>query len=169
MAKRSLSGGDLKSINRWITRLGQYNRLTGKRKANIARAKLRLRYRSLGHGKHRLVYDLGNGCVLKVAISLRGMLCNKLEHKLYFSCAKPIKQHLCPVTGFGHGWILMRKMQAKVPNARKYHRQLKMIRTKLRKAGIYPIDLKRANLAMYGGRIVVVDYGHFKSVKNNAK
>lgn len=163
MVMSRLSGDDRRSISRWIAKLGQYNRLTFKRKAKKARAELRLRYRSLGHGQHRLVYDLGNGCVLKVPISLRGMMCNELEHKLYASCAKPIKKHLCPVFGFGHGWILMRKMKAKVPFTRKYHKQLKLLRTKLRKAGIRPIDLKRANLAMYGGIIVVLDYGHFQA------
>jgi hypothetical protein len=157
MVKR-VSGDDRRSISRWIAKLGRYNRLTSKRRAKIARAKLRLPYRRLGHGVHRLVYDLGNGFVLKVAISLRGMKCNELEHRLYASCTKPIKKHLCPVVEFGQGWIVMKKM--KVPCTGKHHK-LKLLRKKFRKAGILPKDMRRANLATYKGRIVVVDYGNF--------
>jgi len=104
------------------------------------------------------VYDLGNGYVLKVAISSSGMRCNELEYRLYASCTKHIKQHLCPVVGFGHGWIMMKKM--KVPGTDKHHK-LKLLREKFRKAGIQPNDMRRTNSAIYEGRIVVVDYGNF--------
>jgi len=165
MVKR-VSGDDRRSISRWIAKMGQYNRLTlgqynrlmPKRRAKMARAERRLPYRSLGHGSFRLVYDLGNGYVLKVAISSSGMRCNELEYRLYASCTKPIKQHLCPVVGFGHGWIMMKKM--KVPGTGTHHK-LKLLSEKFRKAGIQPNDMRRANSAMYEGRIVVVDYGNF--------
>lgn len=163
MVKR-VSGDVRRSISRWIAKLerynwlGQYDRLTPNHRAKIARAELRLPYRSLGHGFYRLVYDLGNGYVLKVAISSSGMRCNELEYRLYASCTKHIKQHLCPVAGFGHGWIIMKKM--KVAGTGK-HLKLKVLSKKFRKAGILPYDMKRANSAMYEGRIVVIDYGNF--------
>jgi len=165
MVKR-VSSDDRRSISRWIAKMGRYNWLTmgrynslsSKRRAKIARAELRLPYRSLGHGFYRLVYDLGNGYVLKVAISSSGMRCNELEYRLYASCTKHIKQHLCPVVGFGDGWIMMKKM--KVSGTGKHHK-LNLLREKFRKAGIQPNDMRRANSAMYKGRIVVVDYGNF--------
>ena len=166
MVKR-VSSDDRRSISRWIDKMGrynrltmgQYNRLTSERRAKIARAELRLPYRSLGHGFYRLVYDMGNGYVLKVAISSSGMRCNELEYRLYTSCTKHLKQHLCPVVGFGHGWIMMKKV--KVSGTGKHHK-LNLIRKKFRKAGIQPTDMRRAgNSAMYEGRIVVVDYGNF--------
>jgi len=86
------------------------------------------------------------------------MRCNELEYRLYASCTKHIKQHLCPVVAFGHGWIVMKKM--KVPGTGKHHK-LKLLSEKFRKAGIQPYDMKRANSAIYEGRTVVVDYGNF--------
>lgn len=41
------------------------------------------------------------------------------------------------------------------------HHKLKLLSEKFRKAGIQAIDMKRANSAMYEGRIVVLDYGNF--------
>lgn len=41
------------------------------------------KYKLLGVGSSRKVYDLNNGYVLKLAIDVRGILQNKNEHKIY--------------------------------------------------------------------------------------
>lgn len=141
MVRRRISGNDRKKISSWIPMLKKYNGLHYNRKAKLAKAVLYLRYRSLGYGRHRLVYDMGNACVLKVAISIRGLMCNVMEQKLYVSSAKSIKKQLCPVVGARNGWILMRKMRGIVFKTRRFHKQLRLLKKKLRKAGIRPADL----------------------------
>ncbi|OLO28585.1 hypothetical protein BTR23_17790 [Alkalihalophilus pseudofirmus] len=72
-----------KYINLWILKINQYQKLNILQKVNIAKKVLKLRYKMIGFGYHRIVYDLENGFVLKVAISIAGIYNNKTENQIY--------------------------------------------------------------------------------------
>jgi hypothetical protein len=117
----------------------------------------------LGHGVFRIVYDLGNGYVLKVAIRKSGISCNNKEFNIYKNSPQHLQKRLCPVKEYGHGWIIMKKMTRKVSMAERSHRrQISELAREFLAYGIEPRDLKKDNLASSSkGDIVIVDYGHF--------
>jgi hypothetical protein len=71
-------------------------------RANKAKEILQLKYKKIGNGWQRIVYDLNNGYVLKVALTKKGIQCNKKEFKIYNHCRADLRKHLCPVKEVGH-------------------------------------------------------------------
>ena len=49
----------------------------------------------IGAGGTRIVYDLGNGNVLKIAKSKKGIQCNKMEVTLYQDILETVKKVFC--------------------------------------------------------------------------
>jgi hypothetical protein len=167
-----LSANDLKYINLWIGKIEQFN-IKNKEKKSVLLKKanntLQLKYQMIGAGKHRVVYDLNNGFVLKVVISLRGIQCNSTEVQFYTQSPDDIKKYLCPVKEYGHGWIIMQKVD-KIPKTKKIDKMLTQIENKFKEMGIKPMDLRRKNgeprtknLALSAeGDLIIIDYGNFK-------
>ena len=81
----------------------------------IANNTLKFKYKMIGHGFNRIVYDLDNGYILKIALSYVGLIGNANEAYLYNNCNEEVKKYLCPVKEFGSGWIIMKKMETNAP------------------------------------------------------
>lgn len=112
-----LKSKKLKHIQKWIKIL---------EKGEIAEQseewskKLKLPYKAIGVGKHRVVFDLGNYLVLKVAKIAKGITCNKNEVDLYQSVPSSLQKRLCKIVEYGHGWLIMKKINKIVPKKKKY-------------------------------------------------
>jgi hypothetical protein len=128
----------------------------------------------IGIGGTRIVYDLGNGYVFKIAKSKKGILCNKMEATMYQSSLKPLlKDHLAPIIDYdkAYRWIIMKKYDRKFPAASEiYRRKLKKLVKTFLVHRIIPSDGVRHYIKPYtpnlrikrNRQIVVIDYGGFK-------
>ena len=155
-----LSDLDVQAIQLWLSKMNDYKDESYEQRINYIKSNLRLNYKFIGAGWNRIVYDLQNGYVLKVAIRDCGFLSNEREYHLYTHGPPRLRKHLCPVKKYGHGWIIMEKVDLKPPINQSFNK--KLIKTFLR-AGIEPHDLKVANLGLSKkGKIIVIDYGNFK-------
>ncbi|WP_134699060.1 hypothetical protein [Ammoniphilus sp. YIM 78166] len=131
---------------------------------------LKLNYKIAGTGKNRIVYDLDNGLVLKVSISLRGIKHNFVEYDLYNTVSSCLKDHLAAIVDHGYGWNIMEKLDVEVPRSKKNKKKVLRIYQNFIEEGIRPRDIlsknkKNArwkNLGMdQAGKIKVLDYGDF--------
>ncbi|MDQ0218050.1 hypothetical protein ELQ35_01500 [Peribacillus cavernae] len=157
-----LSDDEIKSIHFWISQMRQYRFRSIKEKIKKAKNTLKLKYNVIGSGVNRIVYDLNNGYIVKIAISNLGLKSNETEFDIYTHCPQEIKRYLCPMKEFGHGWIIMKKMKAKVPWQIIEITKLVDLQVKFVSYGILPLDLRMANVALSDeNEIAVVDYGHF--------
>jgi len=145
----------------------------GHNKKRSVAAKVRIKGKTfIGSGARRIVYDLGNGYVLKVAKGKYGIKNNKREVRTYKSSPASIKKLLGEITGYEkkYNWIKMKKYTRKFPHLKGYRRKLYRVRNVLRNYGIIPYEvLSRRGLPNYqnlrlkqNGRIVVIDYGNFR-------
>jgi hypothetical protein len=141
-----------------------YRSLSERHRLRKVNKVLRFNYQILGSGKTRIVYDLGNGYVLKVAISKRGLKSNQTESHLYNGYSARLRKYLCPVVESGEGWIIMKKMNRLLELTERYERKLPRIKRKFKKAGVKARSLRSKNLAVYRHRLMVIDYGSFKNV-----
>jgi hypothetical protein len=157
-----LSDLDIQSINLWISKMNHYKDVDRKQKIKNAQSILQLKYKRIGAGSSRIVYDLENGYVLKVALSEGGVKCNETEFNIFTNCPPDLREHLCPVKEFGCSWNIMKKMIPKIPVNEIYNEKLSELNNKFRKYGIIPRDTNNNNLALSKkGEIIVIDYGHF--------
>ncbi|MCZ8510862.1 hypothetical protein O9H85_00075 [Paenibacillus filicis] len=101
------------------------------------------RKKVIGSGARRLVYDLGNGYVLKVSKSKNGIRSNKNEVVIYKSAASRLKKHLAYIKKYdkGFNWLIMKKYIRDFPKTKEYKRKLFKVRAKFRKHGIMTYDL----------------------------
>ena len=162
-----LSPEEMKSISLWILRIENLQAIIEmqERTVHLERAikTLRLKYKKIGNGGQRIVFDLNNGYVLKVALNGRGVESNKREWQLFFSSPPHIRKHLCPVERCGHGWIIMKNMTSQLMSVKAYDKKkIERLIKKFKKNGITPQDTKIDNLALTkNGTIIVLDYGNF--------
>ncbi|MFC7395317.1 hypothetical protein [Scopulibacillus cellulosilyticus] len=157
-----LSNDDIKQINSWVNKIRIMDHLSRKQWIDKAKNELRLKYKVIGAGRNRIVFDVNNKYALKVVITKRGFINNEIEFKIYKHCPDHLKKHFVPVREFGFGWIIMDKMEKKVPRNSYYKRKKEELKEKLRKNGIEPKDVKWVNSALSkSGEITVFDYGNF--------
>lgn len=157
---RFLSAAEIGAIHTWIAEMAQHKLLLHKLQA--CKKILQLQSPVIGNGMNRIVFDLQNGTVLKVALSEWGYRSNETEAQIYRDGADILKKHLCPVYESGHGWIIMQKMLRKVPMSLVHVRALVELEVKFLFNGILPVDLRLANAALSEqDEIVVIDYGMF--------
>lgn len=126
----------------------------------------------IGSGYRRIVYDLGNGNVIKVAKSTSGFISNKSEVIIYHSCPAPVKQLLGEIIDYDnkYRWVKMKKYHHKLPHLTKYKQKLYKLRRLFLKYGIIPYEVTgRSGRPNYqnlrlkaNGEIIVIDYGNFK-------
>jgi hypothetical protein len=123
----------------------------------------------IGSGKRRIVYDLDNGFVMKVATSKIGIKINKREGKMYESVPSHIRIYLAQIKKYGRGWIIMKKYVRQVPKSQSYKKEVLNMKATFRQNGITPNDVSRHGKVLYknirlkpNGQIVVIDYGNFK-------
>ncbi|WP_233522545.1 hypothetical protein [Peribacillus glennii] len=119
----------------------------------------------IGHGFNRIVYNLANGYVLKIALSDIGLLSNYREFELFHNSDLNIRQYLCPVLEAGEGWVVMQKIDRKVPMRMRNVRSLSDLTMKFLMNRIVPVDLRLGNVAFtHDHQMVVIDYGLFIKV-----
>jgi hypothetical protein len=156
----------LQQIKKWVSILGKGG--IAEQSAKWSK-ELKLPYKEIGVGKHRVVFDLGNGLVLKVAKVAKGITCNRNEVGLYQRVPSRLRKHLCKIVEYGNGWLIMKKMNKIVPKKKKYNKQLLGIIEKFRKFRIRISDLthkKSGNLLKKNIRlkkdkkIVIIDYAN---------
>ncbi|MDO7487094.1 hypothetical protein ACIQYG_18730 [Peribacillus sp. NPDC096622] len=158
-----LSRQEIKAIESWISQIGifQFYKTAGQ-KMSTARKTLKFKYKIIGHGFNRVVYDLNNGYILKVAFSEVGLISNANEAYIYNNCNEKVKKYLCPVKEYGTGWIIMKKVDTNVPFAIKEYTKLIKLELNFLRYGIIPIDLRLDNVGYNGNdEMVVIDYGLF--------
>ncbi|MBM7692021.1 hypothetical protein JOC77_001448 [Peribacillus deserti] len=156
---------EIDSIGTWASQMRKYPLYTPKQKMKLAKSILKLRYKMIGSGLNRMVFDLDNGYVLKVAFSGIGLISNKQEYNLYHSCKEEVRQFLCPVFEMGEGWIIMKKMDRKASMTSQHLLNLIAMRSKFYRNGILPVDLRFGNVALsQENKMLVIDYGLFITI-----
>lgn len=155
-----LTEKELHSIQHWLPYMRKYIFEHPRWMAETAEEVLNLDYPVLGYGAFRIVFDLGNGYVLKVVTRKGGFISNDAEVDIYHHSPAHLRKHLCPVKAYGDGWLIMKKMTtAPEPPVRK---ELEKMVKQFQKEGIFPKDLKKDNLAKGSkGEIIFIDYGNF--------
>ncbi|MFJ7365781.1 hypothetical protein ACIQWQ_16930 [Peribacillus frigoritolerans] len=158
-----LSRQEVKAIESWISQMGKFQFYkTAGQNMSTARRTLKFKYKIIGHGFNRVVYDLNNGYILKVAFSEVGLISNANEAYIYNNCNEKVKKYLCPVKEYGTGWIIMKKVDTNVPFAIKEYTKLFKLELNFLWCGIIPIDLRLDNVGYNGNdEMVVIDYGLF--------
>ncbi|MED3790079.1 hypothetical protein P4576_23205 [Peribacillus frigoritolerans] len=158
-----LSMQEIKAIESWISQIGIFQiYITAGQLVSTARKTLKFKYKIIGHGFNRVVYDLNNGYILKIALSQVGLISNANEAYIYNNCNEEVKKYLCPVKEYGTGWIIMKKVDTKVPFAIKEYTKLIKLELKFLRHGIIPIDLRLDNVGYKeNDEMVVIDYGLF--------
>lgn len=126
----------------------------------------------IGSGARRVVYDLGNGFVLKVARSKDGVISNQREVAAFHSLPPDLRNNLGKIIGYEkkYQWVKMRKYQREFPRHIVYARKLGQLKQLFLKHGIIPWDVtSRTGKPNYknlrirkNGAIVVIDYGNFR-------
>lgn len=176
MGENNLKPGSLEDIEKWIKKVEDMDHSRKNSSGKHASQKLKLSYKVIGEGKSRIVFDLENGSVLKIAFSVRGIKDIQSEVTLYESSPSTVKNHLAEVIDYGHGWCIMKKIENVASNSKEYrdlvYRNLVYkLRDEFLREGIIPDDLtNRRNdeprWKNFGidkqGQIVVIDYGNFK-------
>lgn len=161
-----LSDRDIQSINLWISKMKQCEYKNRHQRLNDAERILQLKYKIIAKGGRRMVYDLENGYVLKVAITNWGLKSNETEFNIYTHCLPELQKYLCPVKSFGNGWIIMIKMDLKVPE-KIFKEKKPQLKNEFLKVGIRTMDLTRFNTRLSEkGEIIVIDYGEFRQIRN---
>ncbi|QGQ95643.1 hypothetical protein EHS13_12490 [Paenibacillus psychroresistens] len=165
-----LKSQKLKSIQNWIKKLEKAE--VSEQSEECSVEELKLPYKDIGAGRHRVVFDLGNGLVLKVAKIAKGITCNKNEVNLYRSVSSSLQKHLCKIVEYGHGWLIMKKMNRIIRNKKEYENQVFHILEAFRSMGIRISDLhdkksgdlKRKNIRLNKDKkIVFIDYANVYS------
>lgn len=131
-----------------------------------------VRKKIIGVGTRRIVYDLGNGNVLKVAKSKYGIKSNKREVMTFHSSPTRIRKHLGKIINNEkkYRWVIMKKYDKKFPRLNEYSQKLKRLKSLFWNHGIIPYEVSSRkgnpnyqNLRlMKHGMIVVIDYGNFR-------
>lgn len=162
MNSRYLSEYDLKSIRKWIPLIIKNKSRSEQKKADSAKKALKLRYEVLGSGKTRIVYDLGDGYVVKIAISRRGLKSNKREFDVYSHCSRRIRRYLCPIEEYGHGWVIMKKLKRSVILTELDDITLLKLKRRFLKEKVIARSLRSKNFARSKHRLIFIDYGSFR-------
>jgi hypothetical protein len=157
-----LTSKEIDSIHAWISKMSKYPFRTPWKKIKLAQDTLTLPYKIIGSGLNRMVYDLGNEYVLKIAFSEIGLISNTREFNLYHNSHPDIQQYLCPVMDMGQGWIVMKKMDRKVSMNLVNLQKLSELTMKFSLHRIIPVDLRFGNVALtQDNQMIVIDYGLF--------
>ncbi|HEY2420778.1 MAG TPA: hypothetical protein VGI04_05160 [Neobacillus sp.] len=162
-----LTRNEMDSIEAWISIMRIDPLSIPKEKMKLAQRTLELPYRIIGNGLNRMVYDLGNGYVLKIALSGLGLISNTQEFNLYHTSHPDIQKYLCQVMEKGQGWIVMKKMDRRVSLNLVNLQKLSKLTMKFLLRGIVPVDLRLSNIALSDdNQLVVIDYRFFTTPLN---
>ena len=168
MSHKYITLKEKKSIESWASKLKKEKILSYSRKKALV--KLNLPYKCIGSGKHRIVFDIGNGHVLKVARVKKGIKCNKNEVVLYKRVTSSLRKHLSKIVDHGYGWVVMKKITKKMPRgSNDYKKKAYKVYRKFKDHGMKINDNiyknsrspNRANVRISKhGRVVLIDYAN---------
>jgi hypothetical protein len=125
----------------------------------------------IGLGSRRVVYDLGNGYVLKVAKSKYGIKSNKKEVTICMTSPSEIKKHLGHILKYDdrYNWIIMKNYDIYFRKNKENMKNFFNMKGKFRRNRIIPYEISGRDGPNYqnlrlnsDGEIVVIDYGNFK-------
>ncbi|KRF09892.1 hypothetical protein [Paenibacillus sp. Soil787] len=125
----------------------------------------------IGLGSRRVVYDLGNGYVLKVAKSKYGIKSNKKEVTICMTSPSEIKKHLGRILKHDDrfNWIIMKNYYINFRKNKENMKKFFDMKGKFRRNRIIPYEISGRdgpnyqNLRLnFDGEIIVIDYGNFK-------
>jgi len=172
MSPTLLSTNDKITIKKWIKLVKKKKFKSSQESYSDAQKRLNFPYPEIGCGAHRIVFDLNNGYVLKVAVSKKGIKDNKIEAKVYHSVNPSLRKHFAPVIDHGRGWIIMEKFDRLFEMNEANFELCKKTLDKFSKEGITPHDIiskrdpnkiNRSNLRFTKeGQLVIIDYGKFE-------
>jgi hypothetical protein len=130
----------------------------------------------IGIGSTRLVFDLSNGNVLKLAVSNKGFQCNITEARIYSYASPEIRKHLGRIKKyhFKYRWLVMKKYKLNLRETRINKRRLNKLKVTFRKNGIIAKDIisesgkiNRGNSSLINkNQVVIIDYGKFELVED---
>jgi hypothetical protein len=132
------------------------------------------KYRLIGSGSGRLVYDLDNGYVIKVVKNRRGLAQNKAEYRIAASDHSHIFAKVTAVSEDSY-YLVMEKaeMMSSIAEVWKYYHvrnnrelfRLKKFREAIRKNNLLLADLGRLNSwGKVRGKPVIIDFGFTSEV-----
>lgn len=171
MANEFLTSNDLKLIKKWIKKLEQKYYDT-KKNHEAARSYLKFPYAEIGAGYHRMVFDLKNGYVLKVATTKSGIKNNKNEAEIYRTFNSHLRSNLAKVVDSGYGWIIMEKIDKQLAENGENCDKVFQLRDDFLRAGIRASDIvrrskrepkwKNLRYREHDKMIIIIDYGPFR-------
>lgn len=167
MKSQYLTFSDRRKLKRWSAKL---TREHIKAYAVLdAVSEINLPYEYIGSGKHRIVFDLGNGNILKVPRTEKGIRCNNNEIELYQSAPPELRKHLCKIKDYGPGWVVMKKMDKSIKQNETTKAEVYRIYNEFCQNGVRISDIvnkrsgnpKRNNLRLSKKHgVVIIDYAN---------
>lgn len=143
---------------------------------NIVRTNIREgRYRNIGSGSGRRVFDLGNGYVIKVAKNKKGIAQNEVEYEIALDDKTNLFAKI-PQVSDNFDMLIMEKAELVkhfhevldyfYVDSKKEFIQLDKINAVIVKYNLVPDDLLRTvNWGIVNNRPVIIDYGFTWKVK----
>jgi hypothetical protein len=104
----------LKIIEKWIKKVRKHKYKSEYKGDTKAWKKVKLPFKVVGCGYNRIVYDMGKGLVLKIAVTISGLENNKTEAKINRKAHPKIKNQLAKVKECGDGRIIMENIKKKL-------------------------------------------------------
>ena len=140
-------------------------------KVNIEQEK----YKRIGSGSGRYVYDLNNGYVIKAAKNRKGIAQNKAEHEI---ASKNNTRYFARIAAVSEDYelLIMEKAEKiksfsevwdyyKVKNNRELF-QIEDLRNMIQNNGLLTVDLQRhTSWGIIKGKPVLIDYGFTREVR----
>lgn len=96
--------------------------------SSLKKEEIKNKFKFLGEGISREVYDLNNGLVLKLAKDEDGHYQNQVEHFVYTHADLKQKRYLCPILYFSPRIIIMKKAEPLSNKVKSKYLDLKTIR-----------------------------------------
>jgi hypothetical protein len=132
-------------------------------------------YKCIGIGSGRIVFDLGNGYVVKAARNQRGIGQNKAEYKIFLTDNSGLFANISIVSE-GFGFLVMEKANRikdisyvwnyfNVKNNQELY-QMQKLQDICSRHGLLKWDFGRAvNWGQINGKPIIIDYGFTKEVR----
>ncbi|UJF32997.1 hypothetical protein [Paenibacillus hexagrammi] len=157
-------------IHKWIKKIKRRDSAPAN-KREAAKTGLNLPFEEVGCGSRRIVYDLGNGYILKVAIIRQGIVSCQKETDIYERVPLPLKQNLAEIKEYGEGWIVMKKFGRMLADTAENRRKVYQLYKEFKKLDIEAgdiINMKNKEPRWHNirykkrnDRIMLIDYGDF--------
>ncbi len=153
-----ITAADRLAIKHWIPKLTRHG--IG---IEATLEALDLPYPYIGAGKSRMVFDLDETHVLKIAYKKAALNTNDREVRLYRTVPSKLRKYLSTIKDYGDGWIVMEKWEQRVPKSIE-KKKLPGLKKKFAGEGFRLTDAGRNNIRWNPKkeRIVMIDYANYE-------